>query len=129
FDHVSQDARLNGMKLILSDIEARTGDFPVIFMGDFNVTAERDEVYHMALDETGFVDAWTVAKERKGPVATWNAFRPVNPDSDRRIDWILLRGDFEVDLCETVTYSENDRQVSDHFPVYAKVRLQLESTE
>lgn len=129
FDHVSQEARLNGMRLILDDIESRTGDLPVIFMGDFNVTAERDEVYHIALDGTGFVDAWTVAEERRGPVATWNAFRPADPNSDRRIDWILLRGPFEVDLCETVTFSRNDRQVSDHFPVFARVRLKLDDAE
>lgn len=125
FDHVSQEARLNGMQVILDHIEKNTGDTPVIFMGDFNVTAEKDPVYTLALDDTGFTDAWVEAAERIGPVATWNAFRPPNMESDRRIDWILTRGKFAVDRCETITCSENERQVSDHFPVMATLRLDI----
>jgi len=123
FDHVGREARRESMRQILEHIEENTGDLPVIYVGDFNVTAERDDVYHI-LAETDFEDAWLTAAEQRGPVATWNAFRPVPEDSDRRIDWIFTRGPFEVDLCETITYSENDRFVSDHFPVVAKMRLQ-----
>lgn len=127
FDHVSQEARINGMQVILDHIAENTGDHPVIFMGDFNVTAEKNVVYDMAVAE--FEDAWLTAAEREGPVATWNAFRPVPEDSDRRIDWILTRGPFEVDYIETITHNVDGRFVSDHFPVYARMRLQLNGDE
>jgi endonuclease/exonuclease/phosphatase family metal-dependent hydrolase len=122
FDHISQAARVEGMKLALRHIDATAGDGPVIFVGDFNVTAERNEVYDLAI-QAGFQDVWKSAARREGPVATWNAFRPLDPESDRRIDWILTRGPFEADWIETITYSEGGRWVSDHFPVAARLRL------
>jgi endonuclease/exonuclease/phosphatase family metal-dependent hydrolase len=122
FDHISQPARVEGMKLILDRIHQTAGDGPVIFMGDFNVTAEQNEVYDLAI-QAGFKDVWKTAVQREGPVATWNAFRPLEPESDRRIDWVLTRGPLEADYAETVTYSENGRWVSDHFPVFARLRL------
>lgn len=125
FDHISQPARVEGMKLILNHIDKTDGDGPVIFLGDFNVTAEQNEVYDLAI-RAGFKDVWNTAAKREGPVTTWNAFRPLNPESDRRIDWILTRGPFEADYIETITYSERGRWVSDHFPVFARLRLLIE---
>jgi endonuclease/exonuclease/phosphatase family metal-dependent hydrolase len=122
FDHISQPARVGGMKLILERIDKIAGDGPVIFMGDFNVSAEQNEVYDLAM-QAGFQDVWNIAAKREGPVTTWNAFRPLDPESDRRIDWILTRGPFQADFVETVTYTENGRWVSDHFPVFARLRL------
>lgn len=129
FDHVSQNARINGMQVILDHIEEHTGEGEVILTGDFNVTAEMDPVYTNALTDTGFEDAWKVAEERVGPVATWNAFQPANFQSDRRIDWILTRGKITVERCETITYSENNRQLSDHFPVMASLQIDISSEE
>lgn len=122
-DHISQDARLNGTRVILEHAKEHAADHPVVFMGDFNAKAGENEAYHVARDEGGFHDAWLEATERRGPTTTWNAFRAADPASDQRIDWILTRGGFLTDLCETVTYSEDNRQVSDHFPVFAKLRL------
>lgn len=122
FDHVSQEARVEGMKLILAHIDETAGEGPVIFVGDFNATAGQNEAYDLAI-EAGFEDVWHTAAGREGPVATWNAFRELDPESDRRIDWIMTRGPFEADHVETVTYSEDGRWVSDHFPVYARLRL------
>jgi endonuclease/exonuclease/phosphatase family metal-dependent hydrolase len=122
FDHIGQTARVEGMKIILEHINRNVGDGPVIFLGDFNVTAGKNEVYDLAI-AAGFKDVWNTAAKREGPPATWNAFQPLNPDSDRRIDWILTRGPFEADYIETITYSEDGRWVSDHFPVFARLRL------
>jgi endonuclease/exonuclease/phosphatase family metal-dependent hydrolase len=125
FDHVSQPARVEGMKLILQHIDKTVGPgSPLIFLGDFNVTAEQNEVYDLAI-AAGFKDAWNSAAQRVGPAATWNAFRPLNPESDRRIDWILTRGPVQADSIETITYSEGGRWVSDHFPVVARLRILL----
>ncbi len=125
FDHVGREARRHSMQLILDHIDEHAGDRPVIFLGDFNVTAERDDVYDMAVTDTGFEDVWLTAAEREGPTTTWNAFRELDPESDRRIDWILTRGPFEADYIETITYSEDGRWVSDHFPVFARLRLDI----
>jgi endonuclease/exonuclease/phosphatase family metal-dependent hydrolase len=123
FDHISQQARMEGMKVVLEHINRTAGDRPVIFVGDFNVSAEQNEVYDIAI-KAGFNDAWTKAAKREGPVTTWNAFQPLKPEADRRIDWILTRGAVQVDYIETITYSESGRWVSDHFPVFARLRLQ-----
>lgn len=125
FDHVGREARVESMRIILEDIEQRVGDGPVIFVGDFNVTAERDPVYDMPI-EAGFIDAWTASPERVGSVATWGMFRAPLEDSDRRIDWILFRGPFEVDYVETINYNEDGRFPSDHYPVFARLRMQLQ---
>jgi endonuclease/exonuclease/phosphatase family metal-dependent hydrolase len=72
--------------------------------------------------DEGFQDAWLAAKERIGPPVTWSAFGPP-ADEDRRIDWILTKGDAEVEACETVLYHEDGRYPSDHYAVRATLRL------
>ncbi len=124
FDHVGRQARVHSMDLILEHIDENARDRPVILLGDFNVTAEQSEVYD-AVAETGFEDLWLTAAGREGPTATWNAFRDLDPESDRRIDWIMTRGPFEADYIETIIYSEDGRWPSDHFPVFARVRLDI----
>lgn len=122
FDHIGREARINGMKVILDHVEANTGGGPVILMGDFNIEAGDNAVYTAPM-EADFADAWLVAAEQKGPTATWGAFADPDPDSTSRIDWILTKGSVGVDLCETVLYNEGGRYPSDHYPVFARLRL------
>jgi endonuclease/exonuclease/phosphatase family metal-dependent hydrolase len=44
---------------------------------------------------------------------------------DRRIDWILTRGPVAVERCETVTFNQDGRYPSDHFPVVADLKLSV----
>ena len=123
YDHIGAVARENSTRTILAHIDAHVpeGD-PVIVVGDFNTTAEKEAPWQVFID-AGFKDAWLEAPERRGPAATWGAFNPPDYESDRRIDWILYRGPVEALEVETVTHNQDGRYPSDHFPVYARLRV------
>lgn len=122
FDHRGEEARQQSARLMLERIAALPQDLPVIVTGDFNAHAERSEPYRIFI-EGGMSDAWTTAEHREGPVTTWSAFKAPDPDSKQRIDWILYRGPFSVEHCETVTYNDEGRYPSDHYPVFARMTL------
>jgi len=119
-DHRSEPARQGGAKVVADFISRLPGDAPVILTGDFNSTAGSSEAYSI-LTQSGLADAWTTAKEQAGPPITWSAFEAPKPDTDRRIDWILVRGPIAVKRCETVTFNQDGRYPSDHFPVAAEL--------
>ncbi|MFA7692734.1 MAG: endonuclease/exonuclease/phosphatase family protein [Candidatus Hydrogenedentes bacterium] len=121
-DHRGPEARKESVALIAKHIEAKAGGQPVILTGDFNAYAEKSAPYDVAM-ENGFTDAWRVAKEQIGPTVTFTAFKDPGDAENKRIDWILLKGNFEVSTCETDTYIENGRLPSDHYPVIGTMRL------
>lgn len=105
-------AREKGAALLLQRIERLADGLPVVLTGDFN-TAPGGKA-HQLLTET-LADAWSEARERRGPEGTFHAF---TGQADRRIDWILTRG-FRAERAETLARPKGERQVSDHFPVVA----------
>ncbi len=120
FAHRREDepARLNSARLIASRIRALPPEIPFLMTGDFNAPAG-GEVYRVF--EGLLTDAWKAAARREGPEGTFHGFKgqPTGP----RIDWILFRGPFTVDSAETVTFNDNGRYPSDHFPVLAVLKL------
>lgn len=123
-DHRSEPARQGGATVLAEFIGRLPGDTAVILTGDFNSTAGSSEAYSI-LTGSGLADAWTTAKEQAGPPITWSAFKAPEPDMDRRIDWILTRGPVAVERCETVTFNQDGRYPSDHFPVVADLKLSV----
>jgi endonuclease/exonuclease/phosphatase family metal-dependent hydrolase len=117
FAHRREDgrARLESAKLIAQRLRALPNDITVIVSGDFNSPAGND-VYETML-APGFQDAWTSAPKRTGPETTlsrWSGSREGN-----RIDWILYRGIPKPLEAETITYNEQNRYPSDHYPILA----------
>ncbi len=121
-DNKSEPARQNGIALIETRLAPYAGDLPTIFTGDFNSSAGKTKAYEFAM-EKGFKDSWVEAPEKKGPAITISEFKAPKPDADARIDWILYRGNVQALECETVTYNENGRYPTDHFPVFGVLRL------
>lgn len=121
FDHRGEEARRQSAALMCRDAATRQAGLPIVVTGDFNARAENSAAWTTFI-EHGFQDAWLLAKERVGPPITWSAFGPP-ADEDRRIDWILVKGDAEVPVCETVLYNEEGRYPSDHYAVHARIRL------
>lgn len=121
FDHRGPTARLESAKLILEKItQYNTNQFPVVLMGDLN--AEPDSKTIKAIADK-MEDGLHIAKKPfYGPVGTFNGFEKL-PVLDRRIDYI-----FTLNL-EVLSYAhiddryENNRFVSDHLPVWVKVKL------
>lgn len=123
FDHRIQEAREKSATLLRQRVTALDTKLPILLVGDFNAAAGKNQAYTILTAEKFFSDAWLTAKERKGEgIATFNGFEGIKPGGPR-IDWILTRGDVQVDRMETVTFSRNGRFPSDHFPIAAQVRL------
>ncbi|MEN6603760.1 MAG: endonuclease/exonuclease/phosphatase family protein [Bryobacteraceae bacterium] len=120
FPHRGQDhqARLECARLIASRMAALDKDVPFLLTGDFNTPAGGDV---QAVFTATLTDAWTATSKRSGPEGTFHGFRGVPRDG--RIDWILYRGPWKSLEAETVTYNEDGRYPSDHFPAFTVLRL------
>lgn len=94
----------------------------VILMGDFNSAAGTSEAWRAATGQ-GLRDAWVIAPERRGPPFTSNGFGPPPPEGDWRIDWILVGGSIDASSVSTVVRNEGGRYPSDHYPVFATLRV------
>lgn len=121
-DHRSAPARVKGVQLIASRLAELEPGVPLVLTGDFNCVGGASDPWQ-ALADAGMVDAWVNCGERSGPAGTWCGFMAPEANSDRRIDWILVRGPVEVLEISTLTHNENGRFPSDHFPVCATVRV------
>jgi endonuclease/exonuclease/phosphatase family metal-dependent hydrolase len=122
FDHASEEARVGAANLLVARTGALPADTPTIITGDFNADAESSAAWTLFTD-SGFKDAWLTAENHTGPEATFGGFKPPVNGVKSRIDWILTRGPITVQSCETVTYEENGRFPSDHYPVCAKLTI------
>jgi endonuclease/exonuclease/phosphatase family metal-dependent hydrolase len=123
FDHRGENARRESAKLLAQRIYSLAAEELVIVTGDFNAVAEESEAYQ-TLTAAGLSDAWINAAERVGPTTTWSAFKAPDLNAKTRIDWILYRGGaLAPERCETVTYNQDSRYPSDHYPVFATFAL------
>ena len=123
FDHRGVEARLESAKLMVDKADALEAEHDAILvLGDFNTRGGSTAPWQV-FDDAGYLDAWLEAPETAGPETTWSAFQAPNLDADSRIDWILYRGAVSALFCETVTYNQDGRYPSDHYPVYATFAL------
>jgi len=116
-DHVGEEARKNGMDLILKKIaELNTGNLPVILVGDFNVAQDNKALAE--LDKTLLSCRKNAFKSDNG--ITYNAWGKTKAQS--QIDHIYYKG---FDRCHefsvlTKKY-EGRTYISDHFPIIANM--------
>lgn len=123
FDHVGQQAREESAKLVAKRVRELPEDAKVIVTGDFNAIAEESAPFKTFIEQ-GLFDSWLSAPARKGPVTTWSAFKSPDYESKQRIDWILFRGPLTCLTAETVTYNQEGRYPSDHYPVVATFKAE-----
>jgi endonuclease/exonuclease/phosphatase family metal-dependent hydrolase len=123
FDHVGEIARRESAKFIALRAGYLPDSEPIVVMGDFNSIAEKSEAWTIMI-EGGLKDAWLVAPLRRGPAATFGAWKPVDPQSDRRIDWILFRGPVHPESIVAIEDNVDGRFPSDHLPVQARLILE-----
>ena len=115
FDHIGSIAREKSAELILKKIASLNyRNLPVIIMGDFNSTPGSPPIEKI---KTKLSDSFEVSIEKpKGPVGTYNAFKPTMP-IDKRIDYIFTM-DFKVLSFHHIDDRLNDNNhISDHLPV------------
>jgi endonuclease/exonuclease/phosphatase family metal-dependent hydrolase len=125
FDHIGNIARTESAKLILKKIkELNTDQLPVILMGDFNLTPDKDPI---AVITSELKDSRAITiKTPYGPEGTFNAFKFDAPMKDR-IDYVFVNDQVEVKRYAVLTDSKDQRYPSDHLPVF--VNLEIKSAK
>ena len=121
-DHVGEEAKKQGMNLILNTISEKNKDnYPVFLMGDFNVEPNSEVV--SAISKT-MKDTRSEATVVFGSDGTFNGFKydePVN----RRIDYIFVSPAAQIKVNKYAVLSSliDFKYPSDHFPVFTEVVL------
>jgi endonuclease/exonuclease/phosphatase family metal-dependent hydrolase len=120
FDNQSEAARHNSADLVLGKLRSTDPDRPAVVTGDFNAAQTsivHEKMLARAEGQVNLLDAWDEAEVREGKqVCTCHGWSGPS-DSDQRIDWVLTSPDFKCKRAAVITYQENGRYPSDHFPV------------
>lgn len=116
-DHVSDEARIQGIGVVLEKI-AEFGDLPAVIMGDFN--AEEGSETYVSVTEH-FLDA-RYAAEKTVDSHTYQAWGDMN--CARRIDYFMLsRTGFTVMEYSVRSAVAESVYYSDHCPIVLKLTL------
>jgi endonuclease/exonuclease/phosphatase family metal-dependent hydrolase len=119
-DHMSPEARTNGIRLIVERIQNMHGPhrIPAIVAGDFNSGPDSDVVHF--LNEAGLINAYSaVADQAVG--CTYHGFD--GGEAGEPIDFIFLTPELKVTSTYVDRNAYNDRYPSDHYPVITVVRF------
>lgn len=120
-DHVGEEARTNGIQLILSKIATlNTKNCPVVFMGDFNSEPSTERIINLKKEMN---DCRDVSKEKPfGPIGTFNGFQHNEPVT-LLIDYIFVskNNKLKVKKYAILSDSKDLKYPSDHLPVYVKL--------
>lgn len=121
-DHVGQQARVNGMKMILEHIKSIDSDNQrALLMGDLNVEPDNEVI---GLLKSAMDDSKEKAALTFGPEGTFTGFK-YGLDNIRRIDYIFVSKSDElaVEKYAVLVDSKDKRYPSDHFPVLVQLEL------
>ncbi|MEG0948978.1 MAG: endonuclease/exonuclease/phosphatase family protein [Bacteroidales bacterium] len=120
FDHEGAVAQLKSAEMMIDKINKIGNGLPAIFVGDLNSVPTSD-AYRVLSDK--LKDAASVSEtDPYGPEGTFNAFR-WNRIPEARIDYIFVNDPVSVSKYAVLTDSKEMRYPSDHFPVFARVRI------
>ena len=117
-DHVSDEARIKGIAVVLEKI-AEFGGLPSVIMGDFNAL-EGSQTYLSATEH--FLDAQYAAAEtmESHTYQNWG-----NPDKFKRLDYFMVsKSGFSVEQYRVVQPIHNGIYASDHCPIVLQLVLQ-----
>ncbi|WP_337966306.1 endonuclease/exonuclease/phosphatase family protein [uncultured Flavobacterium sp.] len=120
-DHVGEQAKINGIKLILAKIkEVNNKNYSVIFTGDLNSEPESEGIFLLKKE---MKDTREVSKTLPfGPSGTFNGFKHNEPVT-RLLDYILISKDtgFKVEKFAVLSDSKDLKYPSDHLPAYVEL--------
>ena len=116
--HVSDEARINGIQVVLDKI-SQFGSLPSVIMGDFN--AEEGSVTYKSVTEN-FLDA-KYETENSSELHTYNGWN--NPEKFKRIDYFMIsKKGIKVNLYNVLTGIRNGELTSDHCPIIIEIILE-----
>ncbi|MBI4902754.1 MAG: endonuclease/exonuclease/phosphatase family protein [Acidobacteria bacterium] len=119
FAHRRQDeeARLKAAAVIAAKMKGLRQNIAIVVTGDFNAPA--GGAVHQAMLASGLRDSRAITSRKLGPEGTFHGFK--GKAGEARIDWILVGPQWKVALNETITFGQDGRFPSDHFPVVAEI--------
>lgn len=123
YDHVGQKAREESSKLVIKKIkEINKEKYPVIFMGDFNVTPD-NPAYATVMDNSDLKDSRKISQTP--PIGNQGTFNAFNWDRlpDGIIDHIFVSPEIKVLRHGILTDNYGKKYPSDHFPVMIECAL------
>jgi len=123
FDHRSQPSRERSSRLIAERIADRAHADPAVLMGDFNA-GETNPAITILRDDAigpGLVHTFRAVHPDESEVGTFNSFR--GESDGEMIDHIFVTSDVEILNADIDRTNDNGRYPSDHFPVWASLRL------
>ena len=116
--HVSDEARINGIKVVLDKI-AEFGSLPSVIMGDFNAL-EGSVTYNSVTDN--FLDAKKVA-EKTSDSHTYQNWG--NPEKFQRIDYFMVsKTGFKINSYDVLSAVHDGVYSSDHCPIVLEVEIE-----
>jgi endonuclease/exonuclease/phosphatase family metal-dependent hydrolase len=119
-DHLSSPSRVRSAEVIREQVAWQP--LPAVVTGDFNAAAP-SPAYRALFAGDVLTDTWVAASVRSTPESgSFGGFGPPRPDG-RRIDWIAVSPDIEVERAEINARTVDGRWPSDHVPVQAVVTL------
>ncbi len=122
FDHVGQTAVRESANMIMAFIREKFSGIPVVLTADLN--AQPGSTGYRIMTET-LSDARLTAPDCTDECRSLYTYHDGKPDGDELLilDYILYGEGVTAVSYRTVTEGVNGRFVSDHFPIYADVRL------
>ncbi|MGZ3768778.1 MAG: endonuclease/exonuclease/phosphatase family protein [Bdellovibrio sp.] len=119
-DHMGEQARYEGLRLIVRLINSNTENLPVVLTGDFNFT--RDYPAY-GIISSRLLDAQFISQTpHGGGNQTFNGFgSDMNPNN--KIDYIFVSDAWNVLYHYISNQTYDGRYPSDHFPVVAGINL------
>ena len=116
--HVSDEARINGIKVVLQKI-AEFGSLPSVIMGDFNAQ-EGSETYIKVTEN--FDDA-RYRTEKTSDSYTYQGWG--NPEKEKRIDYFMIsKKGFAVNEYGVISGVHDGVYSSDHCPIFLDVEIE-----
>ncbi len=117
-DHISDEARIKGIQVVLDKIE-EFGSIPAVLMGDLNAEEDSD-TYRSATEN--FLDV----KYQTENTMTSCTYQDWGKELDRNcIDYIMIsKKGFKVNSYKVITDTYDGIYISDHFPLIATIEFE-----
>lgn len=120
-DHIGEQARREGVALLLRRIETLRAGRPVILTGDFNAEPSSPVVARVVAD-SALRSAWDTAPIRFGSAWSFSDFGQLPEEERPLIDYVFYGGGLEVVSCSILPDTLGGGYLSDHAPVEARLK-------
>lgn len=126
FDHRSQVARVNSAALIRRRIRERATSDPVLVTGDMNAGEDNPAIARLKADESSYPlrDSFRMIHPDALEVGTGNGSYSGRRDG-AKIDYVFVSPEIQALDAKIDQAPRGGRYPSDHYPVIARVRLQV----